>query len=232
MGPLGRIGIITGLATEADALRRAAAREKREDRVFVGAAGGDAESVARLAGDFAELGAGALLSVGLAGALSPDLESGRFVVPRTVLFEDGDAFESDRGICREIQAGLAPEMAADGPLLCVGREVAEPSEKARLAAETGAVAVDMESGHLARAAGAAGVPFAVLRVILDPADEALPKAVLGLMRSDGTTDQERLMKNLARNPGDLPRIAGLVIDSISALNRLGRAARPVFRRLV
>jgi nucleoside phosphorylase len=57
--------------------------------------------------------------------------------------------------------------------------------KRALRAETGALAVDMESHVAARVAARRGLPFAVVRVISDSADEALPPAAQIGMKPDG-----------------------------------------------
>lgn len=230
MGHVRQIGVITGLAVEAQVLRRAVRLERLEDRVFIAAGGGHKERIEDLARTFAEHGADTLLSIGLAGALSSDLKTSSLVVPRKIVFEGGPEFPTDPGLVALIAQGLGPQVGHGGDLLCVASEVASGDEKKRLAAVTGAVAVDMESGHLARVAGEIGLAFAALRIILDEAADSLPHATLGLMRPDGTTDPVKLFKNLARRPADLLPLVGLMADLIGALNRLSRVARQVFRQ--
>ncbi len=230
MGHVRQIGVITGLAIEAQALRRAVRLERLEDRIFIGACGGDKERIEELTQEFAEHGADTLLSIGLAAALSSDLKTSSLVVPTKIVFEGGPEFPTDPALGALIAQGLGPQVAHGGDLLCVASEVASRDEKQRLAAATGAVAVDMESGHLARAADEIGVAFAALRIILDEAGDSLPPSTLGLMRPDGTTGAVKLLKNLSKRPADLRPLVGLLIDSISALNRLSRVARQVFRQ--
>jgi nucleoside phosphorylase len=62
-----------------------------------------------------------------------------------------------------------------GPLLTSDRVLAAVEEK-RAAAATGALAVEMEAGPLARWARDHSVPFSHLRIVLDPLDSALPRA--------------------------------------------------------
>lgn len=230
MGHVRQIGIITGLAIEAVALRRAVRLERLGDRIFVAPSGGDRERIEELAATFAEHGADTLLSIGLAAALSSRLKTSSFVVPAKILFEGGPEFATDPALGALIAQGLEPELAHGGDLLCVAGEVASGDEKKRLAAATGAIAADMESGHVARAADDIGLAFAAWRIILDEAGDSLPPSTLGLMRPDGTTDAGKLIRNLVRRPVDLPPLVGLMVDSISALNRLSRVARQVFRQ--
>ena len=51
--------------------------------------------------------------------------------------------------------------------------VATPEARARLAAATGAIAVDMESAAIARVARERGIPFAAIRVVTDGPDDTL-----------------------------------------------------------
>lgn len=231
MGHVRQIGIVTGLAIEARALRRAVRLESLEDRIVIAPTGGDRQRIAELAREFAAHGADTFFSMGLAGALSDTLKTQSCLVPDKVIFADGRDYPTEAKLGALITACLEPDTAVVGDLLCVEREVADPEEKRRLFAATGAVAIDMESGHLAQAAAEAGIDFAVLRIILDEAGNSLPPSVLGLMRPSGTIDQTRLIKNIAKRPADLPPLVGLMMDSIGALNRLSRVARLVFRQL-
>jgi 4-hydroxy-3-methylbut-2-enyl diphosphate reductase len=105
--------------------------------------------------------AGALLVAGFGGALAADLEPATIVVANEVASPDGDTLECD--------ATVADDLAAAGLRVRVGRiatarAVVRRAARARLA-ETGAIAVDMESYWLRRAAGHRR--FAVARVIVD-----------------------------------------------------------------
>src|SRR5262249_42556121 len=66
------------------------------------------------------------------------------------------------------------------------------------------------------------IPMAAIRVITDPAVRALPKAAIGAMRPDGTTDIAAMARLLMKNPWDLPAILRTAFDA--------RAARATLRR--
>jgi hypothetical protein len=76
---------------------------------------------------------------------------------------------------------------------------------------THALAVDMESGAVARAAARYALPFAVLRAVADVASEAIPRAAA--ITPSGEPDIPRVLRGLLRRPWELP-----------ALIRLGRAS--------
>lgn len=121
---------------------------------------------------------------------------------------------------RPIAAGgrpFSPDIAGvDSPL-------ADAAGKAAFFTATGAAAVDMESAIVARAAQRHGLPFAILRVIADPAHRPLPSAALVAMRSDGEVDLAAVLGALAREPGQLPALVRLGLDSRKAFAALVHA---------
>lgn len=76
-------------------------------------------------------------------------------------------------IAREA-AGEAKLAWSEGPVATVARVLCRADEKRALAETSGAIAVDMESAAIAQAAAAVGVPFLLVRVVSDRADENLP----------------------------------------------------------
>jgi hypothetical protein len=71
----------------------------------------------------------------------------------------------------------------------------------------------MESHIVGRIAAESGLPFAILRVIVDPAEHQLPPAALVGMRSDGAIDVSAVVVSLAGNPGQLPALMRLAVDT-------------------
>jgi hypothetical protein len=91
--------------------------------------------------------------------------------------------------------------------------------------------VDMESGIVAEAANHHGLPYAVLRVVLDPANRSLPQSALAGVREDGTIDAAAVVKSLMRRPRDLKALFRLAGDSRKAnraLLRSRQALGPLF----
>jgi len=96
---------------------------------------------------------GPLASFGLAGALVPDLRPGALVTATRVVDERG-------GVLWEGDPLAVP--GAEAAVVCTADRVVDaPLERARIAERTGAVAVDMESGGLARSGRMAGVVRAI-----------------------------------------------------------------------
>ncbi|SRR5271170_560500 len=112
--------------------------------------------------------------------------------------------------------GTIDIVGADAPVI-------DAKGKAALFAASGAVAVDMESAIVARVAQRHNVPFAILRVIADPASRSLPSSALGAMGPDGEFDVAGLLAGLIANPGQLLALARLAADARRAFSVLKRA---------
>jgi len=127
----------------------------------------------------------------------------------------------DGGAWRPIAHGAGRPLLAD--IAGVGAPVADAAAKTALFAATGAAAVDMESAVVARAAQRHGLPFAILRVIADPAHRPLPGAALVAMGADGEVDLVAVLRALILDPRQLPALIRLARDSRGAFAALGRA---------
>jgi adenosylhomocysteine nucleosidase len=86
--------------------------------------------------------------------------------------------------------------------------------------ETGAVAVDMESHIAAAYAAEAGLPFAAVRVISDPADRALPEVARAAIKPDGKIDLRKILRGVVRNPRTLRALVSTGMDFNRALRSL------------
>jgi nucleoside phosphorylase len=108
-----------------------------------------------------------VLGVGLCGALDPAEPVGAIAVPAEIVSDDGsDAV---------LSAAPLPALASRGRMVSTERVAATPAAKEKLRRVHNAFWVDQESYAWCREAAAAGVPFAALRVVLDRAEEPLPR---------------------------------------------------------
>ena len=203
------LGVVVGLAAEA--------RLWRGRKVMVGAGGGTPAGAAAAAARLVAAGAEALISFGLCGGLDPALTAGAVLVPPAVL-EGGRVFDCEDALLAWLGGATA------GVLLAGDDIAATVAAKAKLFAATGAVAVDLESGAVAQAAAAAGLPYAVLRAVSDPADKDLPPAALVALDARGRVRPGRLAGSLLRGPGQLPALLALARDT-------GRARKALLERL-
>jgi adenosylhomocysteine nucleosidase len=197
------LSIVVGLAAEARIARRLG---------VVAIGGGSSAGAAAAARGLLERGATALVSFGLAGGLDPRLRPGDVVLPARVL-AGGESLATDPLLSRSL---ARTEREAACCLLAWDRVVATAEEKARLWRDTGAVAVDMESGAVALAAIAAGLPFAVLRVICDAAARDLPPAALAALDHAGGIGLARVALSVLRRPAQVPALLGLARDAAVA----------------
>lgn len=205
------LGIVTGLAAEAAIARGLTP--------LVRCSGGDAGRAAVLAEELAAAGVSMLWSFGIAGGLAPTLGSGRIVLATEVLTEAG-SLPADRSLLASLAAAL-PE-ALPGPIRASEAPVATPDAKTRLHRATGALAVDMESGAVARVAQRHGLPFAAIRTIADTARETLPPAALVGLDAQGRPALAPVLQALAHRPAQLPALLRLAWKTRIALTALGR----------
>ncbi|HEX9381127.1 MAG TPA: hypothetical protein VF891_06485 [Gaiellaceae bacterium] len=153
------------------------------------------ERIARRFGRTALVGLGAskgvpegrLVSFGIAGALSGDLPIGTVIDATRVVDESGAVLWEGSPL------GAAP--ARTGTILGATRIVDDPGERARLHLRTGAEAVDMESGPLARSGRLVGC----LRAVSDTPTRRLGGVAEGA-KPDGRVDYLGFLRGFLREP--------------------------------
>jgi hypothetical protein len=150
--------------------------------------------------------AGRLVSFGLAGALRDGLAVGDVL--------DATRVVDERGATLWEGPGLGLGRAAT--ILGADDLIHDASERARLHAASGADAVDMESGVLARSGRLAGV----LRVVSDDVRSTIEGAD-ATVHPDGRTNEVGLVKWVAAKRGDAVRS---LRDALTALKALEKVA--------
>ena len=209
-GP-GSVGVLVGLAAEA----RLAAPLGCRVAVGGGTAGGAEDAVRRLLAE----GVTGLVSFGLAGGLDPALPAGTLLVPRTLLLDGHGAMQADAALCAWLGG------ATQGSILAGTAVVAGVEAKRALHVRTGAVAVDLESGAVARAAARHGIGFAVLRAVCDPAERDLPPAALAALDRTGAIGGLRVLGSVLRAPAQVPALLRLARDADAARRALRERVR-------
>jgi len=164
-------------------------------------------------------GAAGIISFGIAGGLDPVLKPGTCVVG-SVVSEGTRRWRTDPAWSKNLLAALPRAVFAE--IAGIDRPVATVDHKRLLRSMTGAAAVDMESHVVGRIAAEAGLPFAIVRVICDPADRALPPAALAGVRRDGTTNPRAVLASLLTQPSQLFALLGLAGDARVAFSELKR----------
>jgi adenosylhomocysteine nucleosidase len=216
--PPGRLGIVVGLPQEAAILQRVLGAATPP----LACAGATPEGAARAAAEIVASGAGELLSFGFAGGLDPALRPGDIVVGAGVVAADGTMAATDDALAQHLCAALDSSDCAwsAGLVADVDRVLATAAAKQELAARSGATIVDMESRAVART----GLPFAILRVVVDPAERAIPPSVLAALTPSGRLNPLALIGGLLRRPGEIGALRALARDSTAARASLHRAA--------
>jgi len=220
-----RLGFVTGLKAESKLIARAA-RRAGIAAPATACAGANAaraqETAGRLLGD----GAQALVSFGLCGGLDPALRPGHLILADAVLDRAGTRYATDTDLRARCfvalrDASLSPVV---GPILGVNQAAANTRQKTSLFTATRAIAVDMESHGVAKAAADAGVPFLVLRAVADPAVRDIPQAALIALTPDGGVRFGAAIGALLRRPWELAGMLRLAGDARAGMRTLDRAA--------
>lgn len=150
---------------------------------------------------------GRLVSFGVAGALDESLCVGDVLDATRVVDATGATLWEG--------AGLGVRGARPATVLAWDSLVHDPAERRRLREQSGADAVDMESGVLARAGRLAGV----VRAISDGVDSDI-EGVDSTVHADGRTDVVGLARWVATKRG---RAIRAMRDALTALNALEKA---------
>lgn len=214
------VGVITGVQTEASALRSLSGDPQAPLIRFSGARPlVAADSVDELL----SLGVDGILSFGSAGALHPNLAPGDLVVGRDVVDASGKSWPCDQAWRESLEEALGAESSkvfgSDG--------LVSVKAKARIGAETRASIVDMESHIVAAKAAAEGIPFAVLRSVVDPFDFEIPRWVADSVRPNGTISYLPLISGMCMFPWQIGRLASLGGYNKRAMESLSSAVRVV-----
>ena len=222
------VGVVTGLHAELRVLRNAVG-----ETPYAACAAASSARAAAEAERLSAAGATALLSFGVAGGLAPLLPPGCLILADSLITSTGERLATDSDWHERVMAEQAIHKldVISGPMLGSDQAVAGSAAKRQQHAETGALAVDMESHAVARVAAAQGLPFLALRAIADPADRPLPRAVQGIIGPNGRPRTVPLVLGLCRRPWELRALLALNKDFRQALDALGRAATTLWRPL-
>jgi nucleoside phosphorylase len=158
---------------------------------------------------------GMVLTCGFAGGLRPDLQTG------AVLF---DACGQ-----RELESRLNAAGGQSGRFHCSERVATSVEEKETLRASTGADAVEMESLFIAAVCHERNVPCAIVRVVLDTAEEDLPLDFNALMDADQEMNYGKLAIAVVKSPSKISALLRLQKQSRAAAEKLAEVLGAVVR---
>lgn len=173
------------------------------------------------------------IGTGVVGALSGGLKPGDLVMADRimVIHADGKPAEQvcviDDAQLRSIGRTLAIAgiSYSTGAILTAHRVLNVGAEK-RLAKEsTGAIAVDMETSALAVEANARGIPFVMLRAVLDEVDEEIVGAEMA--DEHGRVRPLAATSFLVRNPGAVLKLPRMIRNLASATAAIADALEAI-----
>jgi adenosylhomocysteine nucleosidase len=173
------IGVVAAFKREVSPLLRMASKVRRLGRnrfglelrgvpTLLSVSGAGAEHSFRAARELArKFPLQGLISLGFAAGLEDSLAPGALLVAEEVIEESsGERFSCETAL-------LPSHVGSRGALLSVPAVLQSAVQKRRLGRHWNAVAADMESAGVARAAREAGLPFAALKSVTDSSDESI-----------------------------------------------------------
>lgn len=161
-----------------------------------------------------------VIAVGFAGGLAPEIARGAVVSPRRAVRPGAEPLDL-------VAVGVAAERSVT-TIVSVDRVVCSVDEKRRLARESTADVVDLETWGIARETLASGLPCGCLKVVSDTALDELPAEVARLSEAPSRWRQVgAALRTIGRRPAAAADLWKLweraVIDSRSLADALERA---------
>lgn len=167
-----------------------------------------------------ERGANSLISFGIAGALEPILRPGDLILPESI-YTENLLLPVSLNWRNRIQEHLPSHLRVIGGKLAASQKVLTSIlEKHELAQSTGACAVDLESGAVAKVAADANIPFLAIRAIADPVEFSPPSTLLGAIHQDGSANLVRILSLLLKGSVNLSTLLRLAKELRTARSTL------------
>ena len=207
---------------------RSEARLFHSDDIVAVIGGGNGSALAAKLDWVLQGGAAGVVSIGLAAGLQKGRKAGDCVIASDVV-AGSERFSVDSAWLQIMLEKFPP--AWSGRVAGTDRILGDAQAKAALAAESKALAADMESHIAVRAAQAHDIPFAVIRVISDDAAHALPAAALNAMTPGGSIDIMRVLGSLMGRPSQLGAMIKTASDAGKAMRTLLRCRDALGPRL-
>jgi hopanoid-associated phosphorylase len=170
----------------------------------------------------ADGGCSGIISFGVAGGLDPALAPGDRIIAASIVTDHG-RYRADEAWVRALLAALPG--AIHGDISGADAPVADPADKRAMHRSHRTAAVDTESHIAAAVAASRGLPFAAVRVVLDPAHRRLPPAALVPLRRDGSADLRAVLGSVRRDPVQVPDLLRIAADASLAWSTLARDRR-------
>jgi len=201
-------------------------REARALRGAAAAVGTGAACAERLQALIREREPSGVLILGVCGGLDPSLGPGGLILGRAVLARGREERRPSQLLLDPARRSLrrAGVPFVSSRIYTAARPIASRRAKVKAWNEFGAAGVDLESYWLAEAAERAGLPWLVVRAVVDPAGWALPRS-LAEWASDA--DSAGALRAAAVRPWEWLAYARLAAAWARAERSLRRAVPPL-----
>lgn len=242
-----RIAIVAAMESEIGFLRRAMTPpDPTREKCTVGTIGAKTvmllrsgvgpQSTARRLAEATKLDAPqCVLSIGCAGALSPNVRVGDAVIADRIV--DGASDETAyapssrlvhaaRDCCKDLNFHFH-----SGTTVSVPEVAATKEAKGNLAAKHGAIAVDMETAQVAAWAERIGAPMLALRTISDASNDRIPPEIGTIVDPHGKLRPARAVALFARKPHLLPEAVRLKRNLDRSLQALKKIVLALLRNI-
>ena len=176
-----------------------------------------------------------VLSIGCAGALSPQLEPGDTVIPEKIvnhtdagrfLLPSSDLIEIAKKCCKSLDLSFHSGTAVSTPKVAATIE-----EKRSLAAKYGAIAVDMESAQVAEWAAKVNVPMLAIRTIADALGDNIPPETGAIVDAKGKLRLGKTFSLIVSRPAFFLEILRLKRNLDFSLNSLAKIMTALLREI-
>jgi adenosylhomocysteine nucleosidase len=179
--------------------------------LLVGISGTGASRAESKARDLLSHGASALIVAGFAGALNDELVPGDVIATECAVSAESPTAAL---MCDERLLHLAIEMKAiSGHIVTTPGVVSKPDQKLALGRRHSCCAVDMESAPAAAVAAEMGIPFVVVRAIVDRRTDTVPHILSETLKPNGDVSICPALRMVLTRPGQIPHAVRLATQS-------------------
>jgi len=171
----------------------------------------------------------AVVSVGFAGSIDPEIDQGDLCIIDTVNSERGEVgFKTDPGLRKRGELALGQDLNFC-KLLTLEDPVAKPEEKNELAKKKYSI-IDQETYWVAKAVEENDLPFFAMRVVFDDINTGLPPA--SCYGDYGEVRIPNLLAWLVRHPQMILETPSMFLNSVDARKKLTDALDRVIPALL
>lgn len=226
---LSRIGIIAALPDEAKCLYKeslnVAEPVEIEKDIYLCLSGIGDNSARAAMQSLLKHNIDGVVSWGVAGAIDPKLNFGDILISETVLYNN-DKYTCSLNWFNNINQELQNNYSfIKSGMMVTNQEICSSIEnKTSLYENTGASAVDMESGAIAELAQSENIDYLILRAISDNANTAIPEVVTNHTDNLGRPDLFPFLFSCIKQPGQIIELVKLARCYKKALSNLGGIA--------